>query len=284
MYVVNILSYNHLSHHQRRLVHHLLLDNRLSSPTPAITHPPAEHEQWTIWEEDTVHATIGLHVFEDSVQILNVAYTNLKAFRHLAHDVHLRALAFSPKHVDVQIIPPRDFGLVSTWMTLGYVLSSEQFRLIGLTHDRIPSVQFKPLTLRNRHLFLAVRNDAILTSDFLFPYELEHLNYLMDHGALPYLVYDQKTIIGTILIQTHKQTVRLLEMTCLPHLKNQGYGRRMLDTFQAKLRKKNLFSFEVFCFSAHQEALRLYEPALFCDIQVFSHWHRYSCDTVSLTT
>ncbi|WP_404275924.1 GNAT family N-acetyltransferase [Exiguobacterium undae] len=279
---MHILPYGQLSHYQRRLVHQLLQNNRFFPPV--ITPPPAEHQQWTIWEGDTVCATVGLHVFENSVQILNAAYTNLQAFRALAHDVHFRALSYSPKHIDVQIIPPHDFGLVSTWTTLGYVLSSEQFRLIGLTHERVPSVQFKPLTLRNRHLFLNIRNDAVRTSDFLFSYELEHLNYLIDQGALPYLVYDQKTVIGTIVIQTHKQTVRLLEMACLPQLKNQGYGRRILDTFQAKLRKKNILSFEVYCFSAHQEALRLYQPALFCDLQIFSHWHRYCCDTVSLTT
>jgi len=280
--VLNILSYDQLSHPQRRLVHHLLRTN--PSPPSSFSYPPTEHQQWTIWNEECVQATLGFHVFEHSVQLLNASYTDLQAFQRLAHYVHSQALLFSPRHIDVQIIPPYDFGFVTTWNALGYCLSSEQFRLIGLTHDRPASVQFKPLSSRNRHLFLTIRNDAIRYSEFLFPYDAAHLDYLIDQGVLPYLVYDKKTIVGTILMEQHKQVVRLLEIACLPQLKNQGYGRRILDTFQTKLHKKNILSFEVYCCSTHQEALRLYQPTAFCDIQIFSNWHRYSSEAVSLVT
>lgn len=280
--MLNILSYDQLSHPQRRLVHHLLRTN--PSPPSSFSYPPTEHQQWTIWNEECVQATLGFHVFEHSVQLLNASYTDLQAFQRLAHYVHSQALLFSPRHIDVQIIPPYDFGFVTTWNALGYCLSSEQFRLIGLTHDRPASVQFKPLSSRNRHLFLTIRNDAIRYSEFLFPYDAAHLDYLIDQGVLPYLVYDKKTIVGTILMEQHKQVVRLLEIACLPQLKNQGYGRRILDTFQTKLHKKNILSFEVYCCSTHQEALRLYQPTAFCDIQIFSNWHRYSSETVSLVT
>jgi len=280
--VLNILSYDQLSHPQRRLVHHLLRTN--PSPPSSFSYPPTEHQQWTIWNEECVQATLGFHVFEHSVQLLNASYTDLQAFQRLAHYVHSQALLFSPRHIDVQIIPPYDFGFVTTWNALGYCLSSEQFRLIGLTHDRPASVQFKPLSSRNRHLFLTIRNDAIRYSEFLFPYDAAHLDYLIDQGVLPYLVYDKKTIVGTILMEQHKQVVRLLEIACLPQLKNQGYGRRILDTFQTKLHKKNILSFEVYCCSTHQEALRLYQPTAFCDIQIFSNWHRYSSEPVSLVT
>ncbi|OIN66270.1 GNAT family N-acetyltransferase [Exiguobacterium sp. KRL4] len=279
---MNILSYRQLSHQQRRLVHRLLHNNRFFPLS--LSCQPTEQHQWTVWKEDHVSATLGFHVLEHSIQILNAAYTDLHAFRYLARHVHSEAISLSPQHIDVQIIPPHDFGFVSTWASLGYQLSSEQFRLIGLTHDRVPSVQFKPLTLRNRQLFLTIRNDATCDSEFLFPYDTLHLDYLIDQGALPYLVYDDKTIVGTILIEKHKQTVRLLEITCLPQLKHQGYGRRILDTFQTKLHKKNISSFEVYCFSTHQDALRLYQPDAFCDIQVFSNWHRYSCEGSLLTT
>nr|WP_251138799.1 GNAT family N-acetyltransferase [Exiguobacterium sp. s166] len=279
---MNILSYDQLSHPQRRLVHHLLRTN--PSPPSSFSYPPTEHQQWTIWNEECVQATLGFHVFEHSVQLLNASYTDLQAFQRLAHYVHSQALLFSPRHIDVQIIPPYDFGFVTTWNALGYCLSSEQFRLIGLTHDRPASVQFKPLSSRNRHLFLTIRNDAIRYSEFLFPYDAAHLDYLIDQGVLPYLVYDKKTIVGTILMEQHKQVVRLLEIACLPQLKNQGYGRRILDTFQTKLHKKNILSFEVYCCSTHQEALRLYQPTAFCDIQIFSNWHRYSSEPVSLVT
>ncbi|QNR20197.1 GNAT family N-acetyltransferase [Exiguobacterium sp. Helios] len=280
--MLNILSYDQLSHPQRRLVHHLLRTN--PSPPSSFSYPPTEHQQWTIWNEECVQATLGFHVFEHSVQLLNASYTDLQAFQRLAHYVHSQALLFSPRHIDVQIIPPYDFGFVTTWNALGYCLSSEQFRLIGLTHDRPASVQFKPLSSRNRHLFLTIRNDAIRYSEFLFPYDAAHLDYLIDQGVLPYLVYDKKTIVGTILMEQHKQVVRLLEIACLPQLKNQGYGRRILDTFQTKLHKKNILSFEVYCCSTHQEALRLYQPTAFCDIQIFSNWHRYSSEAVSLVT
>jgi len=280
--VLNILSYDQLSHPQRRLVHHLLRTN--PSPPSSFSYPPTEHQQWTIWNEECVQATLGFHVFEHSVQLLNASYIDLQAFQRLAHYVHSQALLFSPRHIDVQIIPPYDFGFVTTWNALGYCLSSEQFRLIGLTHDRPASVQFKPLSSRNRHLFLTIRNDAIRYSEFLFPYDAAHLDYLIDQGVLPYLVYDKKTIVGTILMEQHKQVVRLLEIACLPQLKNQGYGRRILDTFQTKLHKKNILSFEVYCCSTHQEALRLYQPTAFCDIQIFSNWHRYSSEPVSLVT
>ncbi|WP_131973631.1 GNAT family N-acetyltransferase [Exiguobacterium sp. s166] len=280
--MLNILSYDQLSHPQRRLVHHLLRTN--PSPPSSFSYPPTEHQQWTIWNEECVQATLGFHVFEHSVQLLNASYTDLQAFQRLAHYVHSQALLFSPRHIDVQIIPPYDFGFVTTWNALGYCLSSEQFRLIGLTHDRPASVQFKPLSSRNRHLFLTIRNDAIRYSEFLFPYDAAHLDYLIDQGVLPYLVYDKKTIVGTILMEQHKQVVRLLEIACLPQLKNQGYGRRILDTFQTKLHKKNILSFEVYCCSTHQEALRLYQPTAFCDIQIFSNWHRYSSEPVSLVT
>ncbi|RDB32712.1 GNAT family N-acetyltransferase [Exiguobacterium sp. RIT594] len=280
--MLNILSYDQLSHSKRRLVHRLLRTN--PSPPSSFSYPPTEHQQWTIWNEDCVQATLGFHVFEHSVQLLNASYTDLQAFQRLAHYVHSQALSFSPRHIDVQIIPPYDFGFVTTWNTLGYCLSSEQFRLIGLTHDRPASVQFKPLSSRNRHLFLTIRNDAIRYSEFLFPYDAAHLDYLIDQGVLPYLVYDKKTIVGTILMEQHKQVVRLLEIACLPQLKNQGYGRRILDTFQTKLFKKNILSFEVYCCSTHQEALRLYQPTAFCDIQIFSNWHRYSSEPVSLVT
>jgi len=280
--VLNILSYDQLSHPQRRLVHHLIRTN--PSPPSSFSYPPTEHQQWTIWNEECVQATLGFHVFEHSVQLLNASYTDLQAFQRLAHYVHSQALLFSPRHIDVQIIPPYDFGFVTTWNALGYCLSSEQFRLIGLTHDRPASVQFKPLSSRNRHLFLTIRNDAIRYSEFLFPYDAAHLDYLIDQGVLPYLVYDKKTIVGTILMEQHKQVVRLLEIACLPQLKNQGYGRRILDTFQTKLHKKNILSFEVYCCSTHQEALRLYQPTAFCDIQIFSNWHRYSSEPVSLVT
>lgn len=280
--MLNILSYDQLSHPQRRLVHHLLRTN--PSPPSSFSYPPTENQQWTIWNEECVQATLGFHVFEHSVQLLNASYTDLQAFQRLAHYVHSQALLFSPRHIDVQIIPPYDFGFVTTWNALGYCLSSEQFRLIGLTHDRPASVQFKPLSSRNRHLFLTIRNDAIRYSEFLFPYDAAHLDYLIDQGVLPYLVYDKKTIVGTILMEQHKQVVRLLEIACLPQLKNQGYGRRILDTFQTKLHKKNILSFEVYCCSTHQEALRLYQPTAFCDIQIFSNWHRYSSEPVSLVT
>ncbi|HCN58600.1 MAG TPA: N-acetyltransferase [Exiguobacterium sp.] len=280
--MLNILSYDQLSHPQRRLVHRLLRTTP-SSPS-SFSYPPIEHQQWTIWHEDHVQATLGFHVFEHTVQLLNASYTDLQAFQILAHHVHSQALSFSPRHIDVQIIPPHDFGFITTWNALGYSLSCEQFRLIGLTRGRPVSVQFKPLSLRNRQLFLTIRNDAIRYSDFLFPYDAAHLDYLVDQGVLPYLVYDKNTVVGTILIEQHKQVVRLLEITCLPQLKNQGYGRRILDTFQMKLHKKNILSFEVYCFSTHQEALRLYQPTTFCDIQIFSNWHRYSCEPVSLTT
>lgn len=280
--MLNILSYDQLSHPQRRLVHHLIRTN--PSPPSSFSYPPTEHQQWTIWNEECVQATLGFHVFEHSVQLLNASYTDLQAFQRLAHYVHSQALLFSPRHIDVQIIPPYDFGFVTTWNALGYCLSSEQFRLIGLTHDRPASVQFKPLSSRNRHLFLTIRNDAIRYSEFLFPYDAAHLDYLIDQGVLPYLVYDKKTIVGTILMEQHKQVVRLLEIACLPQLKNQGYGRRILDTFQTKLHKKNILSFEVYCCSTHQEALRLYQPTAFCDIQIFSNWHRYSSEAVSLVT
>ncbi len=280
--MLNILSYDQLSHPQRRLVHHLIRTN--PSPPSSFSYPPTEHQQWTIWNEECVQATLGFHVFEHSVQLLNASYTDLQAFQRLAHYVHSQALLFSPRHIDVQIIPPYDFGFVTTWNALGYCLSSEQFRLIGLTHDRPASVQFKPLSSRNRHLFLTIRNDAIRYSEFLFPYDAAHLDYLIDQGVLPYLVYDKKTIVGTILMEQHKQVVRLLEIACLPQLKNQGYGRRILDTFQTKLHKKNILSFEVYCCSTHQEALRLYQPTAFCDIQIFSNWHRYSSEPVSLVT
>ncbi|MGX8178449.1 GNAT family N-acetyltransferase [Exiguobacterium artemiae] len=282
MFILKILSYRQLTHSQRRLVHRFLRHH--PSIPSSLTHQPDEHQQWTIWKEQDLQATLGLRIFHQSIQLVNAAYSDLSAFRQLALYVHEKALALSPQYIDVQVIPPHDFGFVTTWNALGYSLSGEQFRLIGLTHERNASLHFKPLSLRNRPLYLSIRNDAVDGSDFLFPYDVAHLDYLLDQGVLPYLVYDEKTIIGTILIEQHQQVVRLLEITCLPQLKNQGYGRRILDTFQTKLRKKNILSFEVFCYSTQQEALRLYQPAVFCDIQVFSNWHRYSCEPVSLTT
>ncbi|WP_214805427.1 MULTISPECIES: GNAT family N-acetyltransferase [unclassified Exiguobacterium] len=275
---MKILRYEQLSHGQRRLVHQLLQKNRLSPPS--LSFQPPEKYQWALIKGDAVCATLGFNQFASSLQIINAAYTDLIAFRTLAHFVHDYALSLHPHQIDVQIIPPHDFGLVSTWNTLGYTLSSEQFRFIGLINDHAASLQFKPLTLRNRSLFLNLRNESIQSSHFLFSYDVSHIEYLIEQGALPYLVYDQQTIVGTIIIQKQKQTIRLLEITCIPELKNQGYGRRILETFQAKLKRTTVRTFETYCFSTHQEALRLYDPDTFCDIQLFSHWHTYSRESL----
>ncbi|WP_214849896.1 GNAT family N-acetyltransferase [Exiguobacterium sp. s193] len=275
---MNILSYEQLSHGQRRLVHQLLQKNR-SSPLSLFFHPPEKY-QWVYLNDQTVCATLGFNQFDTSIQIINSAYTDLDAFRTLAEFVHDFALSLQPHQIDVQVIPPHDFGFVSTWNALGYQLASEQFRLIGLLNAHDASLHFKPFTIRNRLLFLSIRNNAIRTSDFLFAYDAAHMESLIDHGALPYLVYDNQTLIGTIIIQKQKQTIRLLEITCIPELKNQGYGRRILETFQAKLQRTSFRTFETYCFSTQQEALRLYDPDIFCDIQLFSNWHTYSRESL----
>lgn len=275
---LNILCYEQLSHGQRRLVHQLLQKNR-SSPSSLFFHPPEKY-QWVYLKDHAVCATLGFNFFDSSLQIINAAYTDLDAFRILAEFVHDFALSLQPRQIDVQVIPPHDFGLVSTWSELGYRLSSEQFRLIGFLNDHEASLCFKPFTVRNRLLFLSIRNSAIRTSDFLFAYDSAHIDYLIDQGALPYLVYDNQTLIGTIIIQKQKQTIRLLEITCIPELKNQGYGRRILETFQAKLQRTSFRTFETYCFSTQHEALRLYDPDIFCDIQLFSNWHTYSRESL----
>ena len=136
----------------------------------------------------------------------------------------------------------------------------------------------KAVHAQNQDTYLALRNDALQGTHHFFPYQVSDLDKLIQRKAIPYLVYDKQLIVGTLLFQKQGQNIRLLEITCLPELRRQGYGSRILHAFQEKLRRANIQTFEVFFLSTQQDVLRLYHPSMFCDIQLTSHWHTFSTD------
>lgn len=280
--ILFIVRYSQLSCTQKRHVHQLLHHNQWAHNT--LLFQPLEDHQFVYLKNNQVCATLSYHITNDMVCLTNGAYSNISAFHHLAKYLHEYLIYQGATQIKVQVVPPQDGALSSIWKALGYTLSSEQFRLIGISNDRVASLRFQPIHARNQELYLTLRNTSIKGCEYLFPYRSEHLEQWVRTNTIPYLVYDQKLVVGTLLFQKHGRSIRLLEITCLPELRYQGYGRRILDTFQAKLCKINIKTFETLFFSTNLDVLRLYQRSTFCDIQLFSHWHTFQASTNSLTT
>lgn len=268
-----IIYYSQLSHAQRRNVHQLLQHQKEHDFS---SYPPLEDHQWVYLEGEYVCATLGYHTVNDTIRFTNGAYSELAAFRKLARFLHQHVLRRGAKRIHVQVFPPHDSTLASIWKTLGYTLYAEQFRLIGLSHGHPSTLRLKFVHAHNQALYLSLRNTATRESEFLFPHDAAHLEKAIHQKVMPYIVYDQQLIVGTLLFQKRGKTIRLLEITCLPELRKQGYGSRILNAFQEKLRRANILTFEVSFLSIHEDVLRLYEPNIFCDIQLSSHWHTFT--------
>lgn len=271
-----IVYYDQLSHVQRRHVHQLLQYHQKAYDFSFFQ--PLEDCQWVYLESGQVKATLGYHVVHDVVHFMNGAFLDIKAFRNLAILLHLHAVRQGCRHIHVQVSPPHDLSLTSIWKELGYSLYAEQFRLIGLSEGQPATLRLKAVHAQNQDTYLALRNDALQGTHHFFPYQVSDLDKLIQRKAIPYLVYDKQLIVGTLLFQKQGQNIRLLEITCLPELRRQGYGSRILHAFQEKLRRANIQTFEVFFLSTQQDVLRLYQPSMFCDIQLTSHWHTFSTD------
>lgn len=271
-----IVYYGQLSHVQRRHVHQLLHSHQL--PYDVSFFQPLEECQWSYLESGQIQATLGYHVVHDVVRLTNGAFYDIQAFRRLAISLHTHALRQGCRQIHVQVSPPHDLSVTSIWKELGYSLYAEQFRLIGLSDGQPATLRLKAVHERNQDTYLALRNDALKGSTHFFPHSVADLEKLIRRKAVPYLVYDKQLIVGTLLFQKLGPNIRLLEITCLPGLRRQGYGSRILHTFQEKLRRSNIQTFEVFFLSTQQDVLRLYRPTMFCDIQLTSYWHTFSTD------
>ncbi|SDD16708.1 hypothetical protein SAMN05216342_2739 [Exiguobacterium indicum] len=280
--ILSIVHYNQLSRNQKRHVHQLLQHNQWAHDISFFQ--LLEGHQFVYLKHDLVYATLGYRISNEMTCLMNGAYSNISAFHLLAKHLHEYLVRQGAQQIKVQVVPPQDGALSSVWKTLGYTLSAEQFRLIGISNDRVSSLRFQPIHARNQELYLTLRNHSIKGCDHLFPYHQEHYEQFSHSNTSPYLIYDQQLVIGTLLYQKYGRTIRLLEITCLPELKYQGYGRRILDTFQAKLCKANIKTFETIFHSTNLDVLRLYQKSTFCDIQLFSHWHTFQVQNKSLTT
>ncbi|WP_232818634.1 GNAT family protein [Exiguobacterium flavidum] len=276
---MSIVSYDRLTPHQQQLVHRLLPPTR--SVLREISGPACQYgrHHWTLLENDIPVATIGLACRNKEnrteVHLLNSSYSKMAAFKKLALHVHRKALSLHPDAIHVHISPPRDNGFISVWASIGYTSTSEEFRIIGTVEDRPPTLTFKSVSDRERHLFLSLRNDAMRQIDKSYQLTLHDFIRMSELKSFPCLVYDGALPIGTLIWRREFGSIVLDEITRAPAYEGHGYGPRILDSFFHKIHHLQSRSFSTSCLSTNRNALALYDQQFVSDIQHTSSWYTF---------